>query len=106
MKLTIRFRDVVPTPALLDHVKASIASAIRPHPWAVLRLRAFIVGEPGALDGWFRCRVEASLRGGGVRVIEAASTDALVAIDMVADRLATVSDVAAKPRSRRYSNAA
>ncbi len=110
MKLTIRFRDVAPTPALLDHVKASIASAIRPHPWRVVRLRATLAGEPSsyelAPDEWFRCRIEATLQSGSVRVIEAASSDALVAIDMAADRLANVSDVALRPRSRRWSDAA
>jgi ribosome-associated translation inhibitor RaiA len=108
MKLSIRFRDIDPSPALLDHVKASFASAVRPHPWRVSRMRASLMAE--GLE-WVRCRLEATLPSGGLRVIEVASTDALVAVDMAAERLASLlehaREAAQRPtRARRLARAA
>jgi hypothetical protein len=100
MKLTIRWRDVAPSPALLEHVKSALSGSIRPHPWSFVSLRVSLLGDGTPRDPWIRCRVEVALRGGGLRIVEAASSDALVAIDAAADRVATMRPQTRPPRVR------
>ncbi|MBI2393012.1 MAG: HPF/RaiA family ribosome-associated protein [Deltaproteobacteria bacterium] len=99
MKLEIRWRDVTPSAQLLAYVKEAIAAWARPHPWTPVRLRVSLLNEASGGEPWSRCRIEVGLRGGVVRVIEAASSDLLLAIDVAVDRLSTVVAVPAQ-RSR------
>ena len=85
MKLVIRFRDVAPTPVLLDHVKHSVARSVHAPDLRSLRVGLFAEAHGG--EPWYRCSIEVSLRGGGVRFLEAASNDILLAVDAAADRL-------------------
>src|SRR4051812_6638249 len=92
MKLVIRFRDVAPTPALLDHVKHSIARSICPAEIEVSSLRVSLLAERHDREEWFRCRIEVTLRGGALRILEAGSNEVLLAIDAAADRLEMIQD--------------
>jgi hypothetical protein len=87
MKLEIRWRDIAPTAALFDHIKEAVQSRTRPHPWALTGLRVSLIGET---DEWARCRLEIHLRGGAVRVLEAASDDLLFAVDAACDLMSEV----------------
>lgn len=89
MKLEIRWREINPTAALFDHIKEAVTIRTRPHPWALARLRVSLIGEG---EEWCRCRLEIGLRGGAVRVIEVASDDLLLAVDVASDRMADVLD--------------
>ncbi|MGZ3420852.1 MAG: HPF/RaiA family ribosome-associated protein [Polyangiales bacterium] len=92
MKLVIRFRDVAPTPALLDHVKYSVARSICPSDQEISSLRVSLFGERHEGEEWFRCRIEIGLRGGALRFLEAGSNDVLLAIDAASDRLEMVQE--------------
>jgi ribosome-associated translation inhibitor RaiA len=89
MKLVIRFRDVAPTPELLDHVKHAIARVVDPD--AMHSLRVTLVGELHGEEEWYRCRLEVGLRG-AVRVLDAGAEDVFLAIDAAADRLEVLRD--------------
>lgn len=91
MKLEIRWREINPKAALFDHIKEAIASRTRPHPWVLAGLRVSLVGES---EDWVRCRLDVHLRSGAVRVIEAASDDVLLAVDVACDRMAEVLEFA------------
>lgn len=88
MKLEIRWREMTPSADLLAYVKEGIAAWARPHPWTT-RLRVLLSTDGG---DFARCRIEVGLRGGVVRVIEAASDDLFFAIDAAIERLTVVVD--------------
>jgi ribosome-associated translation inhibitor RaiA len=97
MKLEIRWRDVTPSAQLLAYVKEGVAAWARPHPWAT-RLRVSLSAHGQA---WARCRIEVGLRGGAVRVIEAASDDLYFAIDAAIERLTVAVDGHERAAERR-----
>lgn len=95
MKLVIRFRDVAPTPALLLHVKHSVARSVAPieqGPADICSLRVSLFAESHGGEDWFRCRIEVGLRGGALRIVEGSSNDVLLAIDAASDRLETIQE--------------
>ena len=100
MKLEIRWRELTPTAALFDHIKGSITLRTRPHPWTLARLRVSLIGEG---SDWFRCRLEVGLRTGAVRVIEVASDDLLLAVDMASDRMGDVLEEAEHRAGARHA---
>ena len=98
MKLEIRWREITPTATLFDHIKEAVTQRTRPHPWVLARLRVSLIGEG---EDWCRCRLEVGLRGGSVRVIEVASDDLLLAVDVASDRMGELLDEAAHRAGER-----
>jgi hypothetical protein len=100
MKLEIRWREITPTAALFEHIKEAITIRTRPHPWTLARLRVSLIGET---DDWCRCRLEIGLRGGAVRVIEVASDDLMLAVDVASDRMSELLEDAEHRAGARHA---